>query len=234
MVATRDEVDEQALIEAARADPARFLDLYDRHFHRVYVYVLRRVRNRTDAEDVTSEVFHRALANLHKYEWRGIPFVAWLYRIAAHELADRSHESARAAGDPPPNHGPAERDFERQGAQVEMRHEAGGHVAHSVLRLYGAAVEIGEGAQPGLGAPAAFIVSVDDCDAVYRRALAAGATSLSPPTKQKFGGWMGGVTDAWGNEWYIASPGSLRRARRARATRGSAAAGSRPRRVRRG
>lgn len=120
------------------------------------------------------------------------------------------------------------------GAQLEMRHEAAGHVAHAVLRLYGAAVEIGEGAQPGLAAPAAFIVSVDDCDAVYQQALAAGATSLSPPTKQKFGGWMGGVTDAWGNEWYIASPGSPRRARGARATRGSTAAGSRRRRGRRG
>jgi RNA polymerase sigma-70 factor (ECF subfamily) len=120
MVATPDEVDERALVEAARADPARFLDLYDRHFHRVYVYVLRRVRNRTDAEDVTSEVFHRALANLHTYEWRGIPFSAWLYRIAAHELADRSHESARLAGGPPPDGRPAELDFERHVALFQL------------------------------------------------------------------------------------------------------------------
>jgi RNA polymerase sigma-70 factor, ECF subfamily len=97
MVATPDAADERALVEAARADPARFLELYDRHFHRVYAYVLRRAGNRAEAEDVTAEVFHRALANLDKYEWRGVPFVAWLYRIAAHELSDRRHGAARVA-----------------------------------------------------------------------------------------------------------------------------------------
>lgn len=117
------------------------------------------------------------------------------------------------------------------GAQVEMRHDAGGHVGHAVLRLYGTAVEIGEGPQPGVAAPAAFIMSVDDCDAEYQRALAAGAAPLSPPAAQKFGGRMGGVVDAWGNEWYLAS---RRPARRPRATRASTAAGSRPRRARRG
>jgi DNA-directed RNA polymerase specialized sigma24 family protein len=53
-----DELDERSLVEAAQAEPARFLDLYDRHFHRVYAYVVRRSGSR--AEDVTSEVFHRA------------------------------------------------------------------------------------------------------------------------------------------------------------------------------
>ena len=100
-MATSEELDDRALVEAAQADPARFLDLYDRHFHRVYAYVLRRAGNRADAEDVTSDVFHRALANLPKYEWRGIPFVAWLFRIAAHELADRRQRAARQAGDSP-------------------------------------------------------------------------------------------------------------------------------------
>lgn len=105
MVATPDAADEQALVEAARADPARFLELYDRHFHRVYAYVLRRTGHRGEAEDVTAEVFHRALAKLDNYEWRGIPFVAWLYRIAAHELSDRRHDAARVAGAQPPDPG---------------------------------------------------------------------------------------------------------------------------------
>lgn len=119
MVATPDEVDEQTLVEAARADPARFLDLYDRHFHRVYAYVLRRAGNRADAEDVTSEVFRRALANLDKYEWRGIPFVAWLYRIAAHELADRRQASARV-GTQPPDTGATDPDLEGQVALFQL------------------------------------------------------------------------------------------------------------------
>ena len=92
-----DELDEQALIAAAQRDPSRFLELYDRHFHRVYAYVLRRAGNRGDAEDVTAEVFHRALKNLPKFEWRGIPFVAWLFRIAAHDLADRRADAGRKA-----------------------------------------------------------------------------------------------------------------------------------------
>lgn len=95
--------DERALIEAAQADPARFVDLYDRHFHRVYAYVIRRTGVRAEAEDITSQVFERALTNLAKFEWRGVPFVAWLYRIAANALADRRRETERDSSDPPPD-----------------------------------------------------------------------------------------------------------------------------------
>jgi RNA polymerase sigma-70 factor (ECF subfamily) len=92
------EADERRLIEAAQQDPARFGELYERHFERVYAYVSRRVLNRAAAEDVTSEVFHHALANLPKYEWRGAPFGAWLMRIAANALADRWRRLAREQG----------------------------------------------------------------------------------------------------------------------------------------
>jgi len=109
-----DELDERSLVEAAQAEPARFLDLYDRHFHRVYAYVARRTGSRAEAEDVTSEVFHRALANLKKYEWRGVPFVAWLFRIAANELADRRKQAARESADPP-------RDIEAPDPDLERR-----------------------------------------------------------------------------------------------------------------
>jgi RNA polymerase sigma-70 factor (ECF subfamily) len=90
-----DELDERRLVEAAQADPARFLELYDRYFHRIYAFVARRVWNRTDAEDVTSDVFEHALAHIGSFEWRGLPFGAWLYRIAANEVADRFRQSAR-------------------------------------------------------------------------------------------------------------------------------------------
>jgi tetratricopeptide (TPR) repeat protein len=86
-LATPEALDQQTLVEAAQADPARFLDLYDRHFHHVWAYVIRRTANRAEAEDVTSDVFRRALENLRGYEWRGIPFAAWLLRIAANALA---------------------------------------------------------------------------------------------------------------------------------------------------
>jgi RNA polymerase sigma-70 factor (ECF subfamily) len=113
-LATPEELDERALVEAAQADPARFLELYDRHFHRLYAYVLRRTGNRADAEDVTAEVFHRALLNLTKYQWRGVPFVAWLYRIAAHELADRRQYAARQVITLPPEIETNDADFERR------------------------------------------------------------------------------------------------------------------------
>ena len=72
--ALKKEADERLLIEAAQQDPARFAELYEINFERVYAYVVRRVGNRTETEDLTSEVFHQALANLRRFEWRGIPY----------------------------------------------------------------------------------------------------------------------------------------------------------------
>jgi RNA polymerase sigma-70 factor (ECF subfamily) len=94
------EPDERQLIAAAQADPRRFAALYDLHFERVYAYVARRVGNRAEAEDVTAEVFHQALAALPRFEWRGAPFAAWLYRIAANAIADRWKRATRERGNP--------------------------------------------------------------------------------------------------------------------------------------
>lgn len=95
--------DERLAIAAAQRNPARFDELYEANFERVYAYVARRVRDRDAACDVTAEVFHRALANLARFEWRGVPFVAWLLRIAAHAIVDRAARVAReerVAGEP--------------------------------------------------------------------------------------------------------------------------------------
>ena len=94
------EADERLLIEAAQKDPRRFAELYEANFDRVYSYVARRVRDRATAEDVTADVFHQALANLPRFEWRGVPFAAWLYRIAANAIADRGKRAAREYGSP--------------------------------------------------------------------------------------------------------------------------------------
>jgi RNA polymerase sigma-70 factor, ECF subfamily len=93
--ALRKEADERLLVEAAQRDPARFAELYENNFERVYAYVVRRVGDRAETEDLTSEVFHHALANLQRFEWRGIPFAAWLYRIAANLISDRWQRSNR-------------------------------------------------------------------------------------------------------------------------------------------
>ena len=80
---------ERLLIEEAQKDTRRFAELYETNFERVYAFIVRRVHDRTEAEDLTSEVFHHALENLARFEWRGVPFAVWLYRIAANAIADQ-------------------------------------------------------------------------------------------------------------------------------------------------
>jgi RNA polymerase sigma-70 factor (ECF subfamily) len=89
------EAQERLLVEAAQKDPARFAELYELNFERVYSFVLKRVRDRHETEDLTSEVFHKALENLPRFKWRGVPFSAWLFRIAANIITDRWKRSAR-------------------------------------------------------------------------------------------------------------------------------------------
>jgi RNA polymerase sigma-70 factor (ECF subfamily) len=83
---------ERLLIEAAQKDPSRFAELYETNFERVYAFIVRRVHDRHEAEDLTAEVFHHALENIARFEWRGVPFVVWLYRIAANAIADRGRK----------------------------------------------------------------------------------------------------------------------------------------------
>lgn len=87
--------EERLLVEAAQADPSKFDALYELHFERIYFFIVSRVHDRAIAEDLTSEVFHKALANLSTYEWRGTPFSAWLFRIASNAIADQYKRSNR-------------------------------------------------------------------------------------------------------------------------------------------
>ena len=95
--------DDRLLIEAAQADPARFVEIYERYVDRIYAFVSRRAGNRAVAEDITSQVFEQALRTLGRFEWRGVPLAAWLYRIAANALADHWHDRGRAVNEPPPD-----------------------------------------------------------------------------------------------------------------------------------
>jgi len=112
------QADERLLVEEAQRDPRRFGALYEQNFERVYAYVLRRVSDRAEAEDLTAEVFHHALANLKGFEWRGVPFVAWLYRIARNAIADRwrrtGRERANASAADREAVGAVDKDIERQ------------------------------------------------------------------------------------------------------------------------
>ena len=92
--------DDRLRIEAAQRDPARFGELYEENFYRVYSYVARRVGNRHQAEDLTADVFREALAGIGKFEWRGAPFSSWLLGIAARVLADHFERAGRESGNP--------------------------------------------------------------------------------------------------------------------------------------
>ena len=84
---------ERLMIEAAQKDPGRFAELYEANFERIYAFIVRRVQDRHEAEDLTAEVFHHALANLSRFEWRGVPFAVWLFRIAANAITDRRRKA---------------------------------------------------------------------------------------------------------------------------------------------
>jgi len=86
---------ERDLIEAARRDPRQFEALYQQNVERVYTYIYRRVQEATEAEDLTSQVFYRALENLPRYHWQGQPYIAWLYRIASNLITDRYRRLGR-------------------------------------------------------------------------------------------------------------------------------------------
>jgi len=86
---------ERRLVEASQRDPSRFGALYERYFSRVYAFALTRTGDRTAAEDVTAETFRRALQNLSRFEWREVPFSAWLFRIASNAAADLQRLEAR-------------------------------------------------------------------------------------------------------------------------------------------
>ena len=77
------------IARARGGDREAFAELYDRHVEAVYRYLLYRVREPADAEDLASEVFTRAFANIHRYRWQGKSFLAWLYTIARNAVTDR-------------------------------------------------------------------------------------------------------------------------------------------------
>lgn len=84
---TNDRLQEElTIIKEAKENPERFGPLYTKYHEQIFRYVYQRMDDEDLAFDVTSQVFVKALKNLHKYEYRGVPFSSWLYRIAKSEL----------------------------------------------------------------------------------------------------------------------------------------------------
>lgn len=86
---------EAKFIEQAKIDREAFGRLYEEHYDRILNYILRRTASLPLSQDITSEVFFKALHNIHRYQWNGVPFSAWLYRIASSEIANHFRKENR-------------------------------------------------------------------------------------------------------------------------------------------
>jgi len=86
---------DSALIERAKVDPLVFGELYERYVGKIYSYIYYRTGNEYDAEDLTARVFFRAMKRLPSYTDRGLPFSAWLYRIAHNLVANWHRDQSR-------------------------------------------------------------------------------------------------------------------------------------------
>lgn len=87
--------EEQQLVELAKENTESFGKLYDYYFPKVYAFVAAKCSNRDDAEDITGDVFVKVIENLPKFEWRGLPFGAWIFRIARNTLIDYYGKSGK-------------------------------------------------------------------------------------------------------------------------------------------
>jgi RNA polymerase sigma-70 factor, ECF subfamily len=86
---------DQSLVELAKSDRDAFGELYERHIDKIYNYVFYRTSNQHDAEDLTARVFFKALSHIDTYVDQGVPFQAWLYRIAHNLVANWHRDRGR-------------------------------------------------------------------------------------------------------------------------------------------
>jgi len=86
---------ESLLVEQAKSDTEAFGLLYEKYVQKIYNYVYYRTGNHHDAEDLTAKTFQRAMKHISRYEQRGVPFSAWLYRIAHNVVANWHRDRSR-------------------------------------------------------------------------------------------------------------------------------------------
>jgi RNA polymerase sigma-70 factor (ECF subfamily) len=90
--------DEESLIRRAKQrDQEAFAQLYEKHFDRIYRYVALRIGDKIEAEDMTQQVFLHALQSISSFKWKGIPFSAWLFRIAHNQMVDYLRKKTKRA-----------------------------------------------------------------------------------------------------------------------------------------
>ncbi len=90
--------DEEGLVRRAQQrDQEAFAQLYEEHFNRIYRYVALRIGDKVEAEDMAQQVFLKAFQAISSFKWRGIPFSAWLFRIAHNQVVDYLRRKTKQA-----------------------------------------------------------------------------------------------------------------------------------------
>ncbi|MEM6800856.1 MAG: sigma-70 family RNA polymerase sigma factor [Bacteroidota bacterium] len=89
--------EEYLLIQEAKKDSSRFGLIYERYYQQIFLFVFKRVADEENTADICSQVFLKAMLSLKKYKFQGVPFSAWLYRIAINEINQffRANKSQR-------------------------------------------------------------------------------------------------------------------------------------------
>lgn len=88
-------MDDRELVQLAKSDKEAFGEIYERYLTKIYNYIYYRTGNQQDAEDLTAKVFYRALSHIENYVDKGVPFQAWLYRIAHNLVANFHRDKGR-------------------------------------------------------------------------------------------------------------------------------------------
>jgi len=87
---------EESLVRRAQQrDQEAFAQLYEENFDKIYRYIVLKIGNKTEAEDMTQQVFLNALKSISSFKWKGIPFSAWLFRIARNQVVDYLRKKTR-------------------------------------------------------------------------------------------------------------------------------------------
>ena len=93
--------DEENLVQRAKQhDEAAFAQLYEEYFDKIYRYVTIRIGDKMEAEDITQQVFLNAIKAISSFKWKGVPFSAWLFRIAHNQVVDYLRKSKKRVSVP--------------------------------------------------------------------------------------------------------------------------------------
>ena len=93
--------DEVILVQRAKQnDEAAFAQLYEEYFDKIYRYVTIRIGDKMEAEDITQQVFLNAIKAISSFKWKGVPFSAWLFRIAHNQVVDYLRKKTKRASVP--------------------------------------------------------------------------------------------------------------------------------------